>query len=255
MSSSRSGSRRLLFFLVLLLTAGTMGCLEASLREAALPRRYPTPLEGPKQPPTEGAIFSGGTAGGSFLYFDRKARGVGDLVTVLVSENPRASGTASTALDHSNSYNATLNSDIGFNQLLAKQAGDLFGLLGVDGAGGDGTPGTEVNVIEANGGSQYDGNGSTSRAGQFEATVTCRVVDVLPGGVFHVFGQRQIVVNHDLQWITVEGLVRREDISIDNTVPSSVLADAKLTFDGLGTIDDKLRPPLVARLIHWLYPF
>ncbi len=249
MSRSRSW-----ILLALVATFGT-GCIETALREATMPRRYETPPQGPTPPPTEGAVWNGGTRGGSFLYFDRKARGVGDLVTVLVAENPSASGSASTALDHSNSYNATLNSDIGFNQLLANGAGDVFGLLGVDGAGGDGTAGTEVNVIEANGGSQYDGNGTTSRAAQITATVTCRVVEVLPGGVFHIMGQRQIVVNHDLQWITVEGLVRREDIRIDNTVASAALADAKLTFDGLGTIDDKLRPPLVARLLHWLYPF
>lgn len=239
----------------LMVTLLSTGCIETALREATMPRRYEMPPQGAAPTPTEGAVWSGGTSGGSFLYFDRKARGVGDLVTVLVAENPSASGSASTALDHSNSYNATLNSDIGFNQLLANGANDIFGLLGVSGAGGSGEAGTEVNVIEANGGSQYDGNGTTSRAAQITAIVTCRVVEVLPGGLFHIMGQRQIVVNHDLQWITVEGLVRREDIRIDNTVASAALADAKLTFDGLGTIDDKLRPPLVARLLHWLYPF
>ena len=245
----------LLLLLILLLCGVQLGCIEASLQEAMLPRRYPIPREEHKEPPTEGAIWSGGTAGGSFLYFDRKARGVGDLVTVLVAENPQASGTASTALDHTSKYDATLNSDIGFNQLLAEGAGQVFDVFGVNGAGGSGTPGTEINILKANGGSEYDGQGTTKRSGKFTAIVTCRVVEVLPGGLFHVFGQRQIVVNHDLQWITVEGLVRREDISIDNTVPSSVLADAKLTFDGIGTIDDKLRPPLIARILDWIYPF
>lgn len=252
-----SSERRSRWLVLAILIAGlfTQGCIETSLRESLLPRRYPVPPEGPKTYPTEGAIWSGGTSGGSFLYFDRKARGVGDLVTVLVAENPSASGSATTSLDHTNSYSATLNSDIGFNQLLAKGAKELFGLLGVNGAGGAGTAGTEISVIEANGGSQYDGNGTTTRQGQFQATVTCRVVDVLPGDIFHIFGQRQIVINHDLQWITVEGLVRREDISIDNTVLSASLADAKLTFDGMGVIDDKLRPSTVSRLMHWLYPF
>ncbi len=240
---------------LLIAATGSLGCIETSLRETAMPRRYPLPPEPPKTPPTEGAIWTGSSSGGSFLYFDRKARGVGDLVTVLVSESPSASGTASTALDHTNNYNANLNSDIGLNKLIAEGAEEVFNAVGIGGQGGTGDAGTSVNLIEAAGGSQYDGNGSTARSGQFQATVTCRVVDVLPGGIFHVMGQRQLVVNHDLQWITVEGLVRREDISIDNTVPSAVLADAKLTFDGLGTIDDKLRPPLVARLIDWIYPF
>ncbi|MCP5055599.1 MAG: flagellar basal body L-ring protein FlgH [bacterium] len=241
--------------LVVLLSMAQLGCVESSLRDMSMPRRYPVPPQGPKTPPTEGAIWSGGTAGGSFLYFDRKARGVGDLVTVLVAENPSATGTASTELDHTTTYNANLTSDVGFTQLLQLGAAELFKVLGVDGAGGTAAPGETVNVISGSGGSQFDGDGKTVRSGQFTAIVTCRVVDVLPGGVFHVFGQRQIAVNHDLQWITVEGLLRREDISIDNTAPSSVLADAKLTYDGIGVIDDKQRPPLISRVLNWVYPF
>ncbi len=251
MSSSR---HRGWLLAALLLALAQTGCIESSLREIATPRRYPAPPQTPTAPPTEGAIWSGGTAGGSFLYFDRKARGVGDLVTVLVAESPRATGSANTQLDHTTTYDATLTSDIGFTTLLQEGAAQLFNLVGVDG-GGTAAPGEAVNVISGTGGSQFDGDGQTARSGQFTAIVTCRVVDVLPGGIFHVFGQRQIVVNHDLQWITVEGLVRREDISIDNTVRSSVLADAKLTYDGIGVIDDKQRPPLVSRLINWVYPF
>ncbi|MCP3983646.1 MAG: flagellar basal body L-ring protein FlgH [bacterium] len=249
-------SRRRVFLGIALLVALTqLGCVETAMRDIAMPRRYPAPPRAPGPPPTEGAIWSGGTAGGSFLYFDRKARGIGDLVTVLVAENPSAAGTASTELDHSTTYNASLTSDIGFTQLLQEGAGELFKALGIDGAGGTAAAGEEVNVISGSGGSEFDGDGQTARSGQFTAIVTCRVVDVLPGGVFHVFGQRQIAVNHDLQWITVEGLLRREDISIDNTAPSSVLADAKLTYDGIGVIDDKQRPPLISRLINWVYPF
>ncbi len=242
-------------FLVVLLALVQLGCVETSLHDMAAPRRYPAPPEAPKVPPTDGAIWTGGTRGGSFLYFDRKARGIGDLVTVLVSENPSATGAATTELEHTTSYDASLVSDIGFTQLLQQGAARLFKALGVSGAGGNAAPGERVNVISGTGGTSFDGDGETSRSGNFTAIVTCRVVDVLPGGVFHVFGQRQIAVNHDLQWITVEGLVRREDISIDNTVPSSVLADVKLTYDGIGVVDDKQRPPLISRLLNWVYPF
>lgn len=241
--------------LVVLLALVQLGCVETSLQDMAMPRRYPVPPQAPKVPPSEGAIWSGGTQGGSFLYFDRKARGVGDLVTVMVSENPSATGSASTELEHQTSYNATLLSDIGFTQLLQTGAAKLFGAIGINGAGGTAAAGESVEIIRGSGGSKFDGDGLTSRSGQFTAIVTCRVVDVLPGGVFHVFGQRQIAVNHDLQWITVEGLVRREDISIDNTVPSSVMADLRLTYDGIGVIDDKQRPPLISRLLNWVYPF
>ena len=94
-----------------------------------------------------------------------------------------------------------------------------------------------------------------TRAGNFTSIVACRVVEVLPGGIFHIYGRREMIVNHELQLLTVEGLVRREDIGINNTVLSSALADARLTYDGIGVIDDKQRPPLLARWMDWLFPF
>ena len=81
------------------------------------------------------------------------------------------------------------------------------------------------------------------------------MVNVLPGNVFHIRGRRSLLVNHEEQFLTLEALVRQEDISINNTVSSVSLAEARLTVDGIGVIDDKQRPPLFARVIDWIYPF
>ena len=85
-------------------------------------------------------------------------------------------------------------------------------------------------------------------------TLSTVVVEVLPGGVFHIMGQRQIVVNHELQYLTLEGLVRREDIGIDNQVQSTALAEARITIDGIGVVDDKQRPGWLTRVMSWIYP-
>ena len=230
-----------------------LGCVEHTLVEFARGPE-PFPVASPPPPPSDGAIWRGGTASGSFLYFDRKARGVGDLVTVLVAESVSAEGSANTQLGKNQGYSASLTSDIGFTDLLQEGAEKIFNLFGVDG-GGDAEPGTTVNVVDAEGASNFTGDGQTSRSGSFAAVITCRVIQALPGGLLHIRGRRQIVVNHDLQMITVEGLVRREDISINNTVASTALADARLTYDGIGVIDDKQRPSLVSRLMDWIYPF
>jgi flagellar L-ring protein precursor FlgH len=71
----------------------------------------------------------------------------------------------------------------------------------------------------------------------------------------HVRGRRYVVVNHEAQLISIEGLVRREDIGIDNKVASTALAEAQITYDGLGVLDDKQRPGLLARVLDWAYPF
>ena len=237
MWSSEPRLRRCLLALPL---AGSLllgGCVEHSIRELARPRDFGDLRIPAAPPPRDGSIWRGATAGGSFLYFDRKARGVGDVVTVLLSENLFASGTANTKLDKSASVSAGLTSDIGFTNLLQKAAKVFFSLFGVrDGL--NTPPGQSVNVVEGDQTNNFNGKGETNRSGRFTGVITCRVVEVFPNDMLHVYGKRQIVVNHDLQMVTVEGLVRREDISIQNTVVSTALADARLTYDGIGVVDE-----------------
>jgi len=241
--------------IVVLLLGGLTGCVEHAFRERFRPTEFPIERPEPQAPASDGAIWRGETASGSFLFFDRKARGIGDLVTVVVTENARAVGRANTSLGKESSFGARLASDIGFTDLLQDGAERLFELLGTTLTTERTPSGEEVSVIESQQTSGFEGDGETVRSGTFTGIVTCRVVDVLPGGIFHVYGRRKLVVNHELQLITVEGLVRREDISIHNTIPSSAMADAQLTYDGIGVIDDKQRPSLIARLMDWVYPF
>jgi len=234
----------------------TAGCVEHALLSENRPGAYEALPEAyadlPR--PDAGAVWRGDTASGSFLFFDRKARGVGDLITVLVLEDFSATGSANTRLGRGSSIDASLSSDIGITDLYQKAAHWFFGLLDAD---PDTTipSGSELNALSSNYQNDFDGDGRTSRAGTFQGIVTCRVLKVLPRGVFHVQGRRSIIVNHEEQVLTVEGLVRREDIGINNTVLSSNLGEARLAFDGRGVIDDKQRPSLVARMMDWLYPF
>jgi flagellar L-ring protein precursor FlgH len=231
------------------------GCIEYSLREAIRPTKHELAPIPPPAPPTEGAIWRGVTHSGSFLSYDRKARGVGDLVTVVIFEDISAEGSANTTLDNSSSFSADLTSDIGFTDLLQEGAEFLFGLLGIGNAGGNAPAGTTVNVVDSNRSNEFEGDGETNRESRFRGTVTCQIVDVHPGGVFEIWGRREILINHELQLVTIAGLVRRQDVDLDNRVQSSLLANAKLTFDGIGVIDDKQRPSLLARLMDWVYPF
>lgn len=239
---------------LLVLAAGLAGCVETALVEATRPFDYEPIAPPPVATPTEGAIWPGELPAGSFLSFDRKARGVGDLVTVVVSERTRASNDANTRVGSDSRLGADITSDIGLQDLVAKPVGALLGaLVGAD--DNDVPPGTTLNVAATNTRNEFDGTGRTERNGRFEAVVTCRVVAEHPGGILHVRGRRATVVNHELQYLTVEGLVRREDIGIDNVVLSTALADARITLDGIGVVDDKQRPGWLTRVIGWTYPF
>jgi flagellar L-ring protein precursor FlgH len=230
------------------------GCIEHALLEAISETEYPLPAARELPPPTDGAIWRGETRSGSFLQYDRKARGLGDLVTVEIFENLSAGGSANTTLDGSSALSADLTSDVGFTAALEAGMKWFFSLLGVTG-GGNTPAGQTVNVVDSNRSSEFSGDGETNRESRFRGTVTCQIVDVHPGGVFEIYGRREILVNHELQLVTIAGLVRRHDIGLDNRVVSGQLANAKLTFDGIGVIDDKQRPSLLSRAMDWLYPF
>jgi flagellar L-ring protein precursor FlgH len=252
----RSSAGPRLLASVALATIAT-GCVENAIMQQRVPFDYGA-LPAPEPPgPTEGAIWPGDTRGGSFLFFDAKARSIGDLVTVRIAEDLEADSEANTELGRESSQGIRLSSDVGFQALAEKGAEKLLQLLGIgdDQSSPRTATGTSLNFIDASMASEFSGDGETERRGTFTGVITCRVVNVLPSGVYHIQGRRQIIVNHEAQWITLEALVRREDIGIDNTVLSTKLAEAKLSFDGIGVIDDKQRPGLVARVFDWLYPF
>jgi len=254
-SCERGKQLGLLLLTLLLPTLLATGCVEHALVESFAPTHYPLATPLPAPPASEGAIWRGGTASGSFLYYDRKTRGLGDLVTVVLAETLAASGSANTSLSKDSTLGADLTSDLGFTDLLQSAAGKIFDWIGVTPSGATVPAGTSVNVVEANQGSEFSGDGETARDASMRGVVTCQVVEVLPGAIYHIYGRRKILVNHEMQMITVDGLVRRADIGIDNSVRSTQLADVKLTFDGIGVIDDKQRPPLLARVFDWIYPF
>lgn len=229
------------------------GCVESALLEMRHPLDYEGIETPPPPAPTEGAIWNGTFPAGSFLSFDRKARNVGDLVTVLVNERASAKSEASTKTESDSSLSSKLSSDVGYQALLSQPISKILELL-VNADTKNVAAGTELNVIDGSHANQFDGKGNTTRAGRFTATITCRVVDALPGDVLHVRGRRAIVVNHEMQYMTLEGLVRRADVSIENTVPSTALAEARITLDGLGVIDDKQRPGWLLRMFSWLSP-
>jgi flagellar L-ring protein FlgH len=208
----------------------------------------------PVAQPTPGAVWPGRPPSGSFLFFDRKARGVGDLVTVEVIENISAEGQATTDLEKSSTLSALVSSQVGFAQLITSPLRLLFQLFGVRDARNVGAPGTQVNVLTSEVDDTFEGEGTTRRTGRFNAVITCRVLEELPGKLFHIRGRRALVVNHEIQYVTVEGYVRQQDIRIDNSVRSDVLAEARITLDGLGVIDDKQRPGWLSRVFSWVYP-
>ena len=186
------------------------------------------------QPASQGSLWPADDR--VFFYADKKALRVGDIITVRIVENAQASNTADTDLSRSSSANASLNTFFGKKKFLG-----LF-KLGED-------------LLTSSAENNHQGSGSTTRSGQLTATMTAVVREVLPNGNLVIQGTRELLVNHEQQFITLTGIVRPQDVDRDNVVVSSQLADANITIGGLGVVADKQRSGWGSWIFDLIWPF
>jgi flagellar L-ring protein precursor FlgH len=157
------------------------------------------------------------------LTSDRRAAGVGDLLTIQVFENATATTSADTATRRTASARASL---------ARTSANPLHAELQ---AGGD-----------------FDGGGSTQRTNRFLTTVTVTVREVLPNGDLRIEGQQVLSLNDERQTVNIQGRVRPVDISDGNVVLSTRLADAKIVLVGDGELTERQRRAWWKRAVDWL---
>ncbi len=173
------------------------------------------------------------------LTEDGKARKIGDIVTIIITETASASKQAATATGRSSELSAGIPAFMGLQGagVLTNNLGDLSKL------------------IDASASSKFDGSGSTSRKESLTATITAKIIDVLPSGNLKIEGKRNVKVNSEDQIVTVRGTIRQRDISPDNTINSSYIADAQITYSGEGVISDRQKPGWLMNLVDKLWPF
>jgi flagellar L-ring protein precursor FlgH len=173
------------------------------------------------------------------MFSDRKARNVGDIVTVLISEKASASKQASTSTDRNSNLSASLS--------------NLFGL-----ENSDTVTGSEIdlsNIVNADFSSGFDGNGSTTRKEDLVASLTTQVVGRYPNGQLKIRGGKEVMVNNEVQIIYLTGIIRPVDITAANTVSSTKILNARISYTGKGAISDKQKPGWGMRVLDNVWPF
>ncbi len=187
---------------------------------------------------TPGSIWPGATSSNT-LFTDFRARYVGDIVTILIMEKTEAKKEATTSTSRETSMDASITKLFGmpldFN---TKIMGQPFS--------------PEVKGGHSN---SFDGSGTTERKGEITATISVRVVDVLPNGNLVVEGKKETKVNNENQYILISGIIRPEDISQDNTISSDKVADLRVELSGYGVINDKQKPGWMTRILDTIWPF
>ncbi len=168
------------------------------------------------------------------------ARRVGDLITIIIEERTITELTAETGTKRASGMTGKMGSFFGLGKQITKNnEGNLGGGLGYE---------TESKHA-------FGGQGTTARAGTLQGRLTCRVIEVKGNGTLRVWGYKQIRSNRETQFLVVEGLARPLDIQADNTIVSSLLAEAKIEFNGSGVVADKQGPGIVQRGMDHAWPF
>ena len=222
------------YALLLLLMLLQVGCAVEKTEIKTAGFEDPTPRPTPNY--SGGSIWQSNYGG---LTDDLKARRRGDIVTIVISETASASKEAKTGTSRDSAIGAGIPNLMGLEKLgmMKSNFSDL------------------ANILKANASSTFQGAGSTSRQENLNATITARVIEVLPNGNLLIEGRRNIKVNEEDQIIVLEGSVRSRDISPDNTVNSIYVADARISYSGRGIISDRQSPGWLMNFLDKIWPF
>ena len=224
------GCRGVLPLVGLLALVTLAACGPAHLQDYVPKQRdyaYPIPVVEAPAARSTGSLYSAGRST-ACLTCDHRARALGDLVVVRVEERADASRGASTELSREGGVRAGLDS---FLSLISSQE------------------------VKAGLESTFRGGGATSRSERLQATVTALVRKVLPNGTLFIEGHRALLVNGEEHHFYISGVIRPTDVGPDNSVPSSLIADAQIEFTGRGVVSDKQRPGWLHRGLDYISPF
>ncbi len=229
--------------MIILRTLMTGAVLASMLSACATADRTPLvaepttakPRPGVNVPSSIGSLFptaGGGTGNYRPLFEDRRARAIGDTLTVALNERTSANRKSGATTERKGSADASITN--AGNAPFAKALQNI----GVTGSG---------NV-------KSEGKGSSSAANDFSGTITVTVLDVLPNGNLRVSGEKQLAVSAEEEIIRFSGIVNPSDLN-NNVVLSGQVADSRIEYRGRGAGDDAQSPGWLASALMKVSPF
>jgi len=174
------------------------------------------------------AATSSSSSSSASLFTDSRAHNVGDVLTITIAENTTAQSSANTKTAKDESVSA-----FGGSGLFQRLFKDLS--------------------FSANNSRSGNGSGQTTRSGSLVTTLSVTVKEVMANGTLKVEGSRLVGINKETQKVTFTGIVRPEDISTDNAIPSNLIAGVEVRYDGKGVVGDTQKPGLFTRIFHFLF--
>jgi len=192
------------------------------------------PAQPVSQQENNGSIYQAAT--GVSLFEDTKARRVGDILTVVLVEQTDAKKSGDTSINKSNETSIA-------NPTILGQSVTINPMTGFPLAAGDWNLGFGMTS-----GNKFGGDYASNQSNQLSGNITLTVAQVLANGNLVVQGEKWIGINQGEEYIRVRGLVRPVDITPSNTILSTQIADAHISYGGTGATAD-------ANKVGWLARF
>ena len=217
-------SRVITIVSMMAIVLGIVGCSSSPIKIETAGFETVRPAYMTPPPKQNGSIFQAGYE--VTLYEDIRARRVGDIITVLLTENTNASKKASTStskdtaleLDSPTLFGREFRFDLARPFSSSKKNATL-----------------QTSVSGAN---SFDGEGDSAQSNSLTGNITVTVSEVLPNGNLIVQGQKRLTINQGDEYVQFAGIVRPLDITPDNTVLSTKVADARIAYVGDGMVAD-----------------
>jgi len=180
---------------------------------------------------SDGSLFST-QAGYTDAFRDVKARRIADLVTIQVLESTSAVSEASTETLRESDMGVQIPNLFGLEQRIAELP----------------------TLVDASTNAEYTGDASTTRRSVVQTSVTAQVMEVFPNGNLLLQGDRELLVNGERQIVTIRGIARPSDISSQNVILSTRVAEMEFEISGKGIVSKTQEPGMLYKILSGVWP-
>ncbi|MAE52265.1 MAG: flagellar basal body L-ring protein [Micavibrio sp.] len=174
------------------------------------------------------------------FFKDQRAKDVGDIITVLIDIKDEATVDNKTERTRNSSESAGLNSLLGYEQALDRVLPEAI---------------NNASLVDGNADSNFAGEGSVEREEDITVKLAALITQILPNGNMAIHGRQEVLVNFEKRILQINGVIRPEDISTENTVGYDHIAEARIVYGGEGQISDVQQPRYGQQLYDIIFPF
>lgn len=218
--------------------APTMSGIQTAHNQANNPEliNLPMPAKSTEKP----EVNSLWQPGRQTFFKDQRAHKVGDILTVMIDIQ-----------DEAEMENKTERTRTGTEQI------GVPNMLGLESKLGKVLPGAvdPSNLVGTNSDHRTTGDGTIEREEEIRLKLAAMITQVLPNGNFIIRGQQEVRVNYELRELTLDGVIRPEDILNNNSISYEKIAEARISYGGRGQVSDIQQPRYGQQFIDAVFPF